>query len=95
MTRRYTREPAEALVLDSIFWNTTIIRATATWRVGRHPDGTTSAGKGWSHYAGRDSTYHDASVAARLPLWIARGEVTPVPVDINQEAATFKRAKKR
>lgn len=92
MTRRYTRETPEALYLTT-YWDAVRFRLRGRWLVLRHFDGTTSAGR-WLHVP-FEETGHDASTAADLPLRIARGDVTPVPVDITREAAKFARAKKR
>jgi len=92
MTRRYTRETPEALYLTT-YWDAVSARMRGKWLRSRHLDGTTSAGRWWSVLV--DAEDHDAGTAANLPLRIARGDVTPVPVDLKREAAKFARAKKR
>lgn len=79
MTRRYTREED---TMPAFLYYARI----------REACGTTACG---IVLPVEPQMYSDLQVALMLQRGIARGEVTPVPVDINQEAATFKRAKKR
>lgn len=56
----------------------------------RCSDGTTYEGRNMCNA----KALPDVWVALELPYWIARGEVTPVPVDLKREAAKFARGKR-
>lgn len=89
MTRRYTRETARRV--ERSLNTFSIVRAERLDEAYMQ-DGTSVAGNA---YRFPSAEFSDMQYAHILPLLIARGEVTPVPVDINQEAAKFARAKKR
>lgn len=81
MTRRYTRE-TPARLADT----------TAVYAVVRLSDGTTSEGN-TAFFSAQGNC--DNLTARMLPVWIANGHVTPVPVDLKREAAKFARGKRK
>ncbi len=80
MTRRYTREMARCLA-----------DATSVYAVVYLSDGTTSEGS-TAFFSAQGNC--DSLNARMLPIWIANGYVTPVPVDLKREAAKFARGKR-